>query len=161
VDATIAAASEILRESLEALRAVIAGSTPRSLNWRPAGEDTNTVGVLAVHALQSTRWWLSVATGAPMPPRDRPSEFETVVGNVDGFAAMFDEVAADCRRLLDASVPFDAGAERNAPSSSRGGRSSKSETVTAAWALLHAIEHLREHVAHAELTSQLWERREA
>ncbi len=161
MDATIAAASEILRESLDALRAVIAGSTPRSLNWRPAGEDTNTVGVLAVHAMDSTRWWLSVATGAPMPARDRPSEFETVVGNVDGFVAMFDEIAADCRRLLDANVPFDAGAERSAPSSSRDGRSSKSETVTAAWALLHAIEHLREHVAHAELTSQLWERREA
>lgn len=161
MDATIAAASEILRESLDALRAVIAGSTRRSLNWRPAGEDTNTVGVLAVHALHSTRWWLSVATGAPMPPRDRPSEFETVVGNEDELAAMFDEIAADCRRLLDANVLFDAGAERNAPSSSRGGRSSKSETVTAAWALLHAIEHLREHVAHAELTSQLWERREA
>ena len=161
MDATIAAASEILQESLGALRAVIAGSTPQSLDWRPAGEDTNTVGVLAVHAMNSTRWWLSVATGAPMPPRDRPSEFETVVGDVAELVTMFDEIAADCRRLLDANVPFEAGAERIAPSSSRGGRSATSETVTAAWALLHGIEHLREHVAHAELTTQLWERRQA
>jgi hypothetical protein len=27
------------------------------------------------------------------------------------------------------------------------------------WALIHAVEHLREHVAHAELTRQLWEDR--
>jgi hypothetical protein len=31
-------------------------------------------------------------------------------------------------------------------------------TVTAAWALIHAVEHLQEHVAHAELTRQVWDR---
>jgi hypothetical protein len=35
------------------------------------------------------------------------------------------------------------------------------DTVTAVWALLHAAEHLREHVAHAELTRQVWERAQA
>ena len=29
--------------------------------------------------------------------------------------------------------------------------------VPAAWALLHAIEHLREHVGQMQLTRQLWE----
>jgi hypothetical protein len=28
---------------------------------------------------------------------------------------------------------------------------------TAIWALIHAVEHLREHVAHAELTKQVFE----
>ena len=33
------------------------------------------------------------------------------------------------------------------------------EPVTAAWALIHALVHLREHVGHAELTRQLWDER--
>jgi hypothetical protein len=32
------------------------------------------------------------------------------------------------------------------------------DPVTAAWALLHALEHLREHAAQAQLTRQLWQR---
>jgi hypothetical protein len=31
--------------------------------------------------------------------------------------------------------------------------------VPASWAVLHAIEHLREHIAHVGLTRQLWEAR--
>jgi hypothetical protein len=34
-------------------------------------------------------------------------------------------------------------------------------TTTAAWAVIHAVEHLSEHVAHAELTRQMWERMQA
>ncbi|MDP9329263.1 MAG: DinB family protein [Actinomycetota bacterium] len=158
MDATIGAVSEILEGSLASMRQVIAGSTPESLNWRPAGEDTNTIAMLVVHAMQSTRWWLSIATGAPPPPRDRPAEFREVVDDVDELLARFDEMAADCRKILDTDVPFEAGAARVAPSASRAGRSQPSETVTAAWALVHAVEHLREHVAHAELTSQLFPR---
>jgi uncharacterized damage-inducible protein DinB len=156
LDATITAVSEILEGSLASMRRVIEGSNPQSLNWRPAGGDTNTVAVLVVHAVQSTRWWLSIATGAPLPPRDRPAEFREVIDDVDGVLARFDEVAADCRALLDTEAPFEAGVARVAPSPSRAGRSQPSETVTAAWALIHAVEHLREHVAQAELTTQLF-----
>ena len=35
------------------------------------------------------------------------------------------------------------------------------EVVSGAWALIHALEHLREHMGHAQLTRQLWEHREA
>ena len=29
--------------------------------------------------------------------------------------------------------------------------------IPAAWALIHALEHLREHIGHVGLTRQLWE----
>jgi len=90
------------------------------------------------------------------PPRDRPSEFREVVDDLDELLTRFDEIAAECRALLRADAPFDPGASRVAPPSSPGGTVADSETVTAAWALVHAAEHLREHVAHAELTSQLF-----
>jgi uncharacterized damage-inducible protein DinB len=149
-DPTIEAASGFVDESLTSMRAAVAGAPADALNRRPAGDDTNAVAVLVVHAVNSTRWWLSVARGLPLPERDRPSEFLTTVADADELLALFDPVAADCRALLDTDATFDPGAIREDP---RDG-----DQVTAAWALIHAVEHLREHVAHAELTRQVFER---
>ncbi|MGZ8652966.1 MAG: mycothiol transferase [Actinomycetota bacterium] len=149
-DPTIEATRGFVDESLDSMRAAIAGASPDALSRRPAGDDTNTIAVLVVHAVHSTRWWLSVALGTPLPERDRPSEFLTTVAGADELLAVFDPIAADCRALLDTDVAFDAGAIREDPR--------EGEEVTAAWALIHAVEHLREHVAHAELTRQVFER---
>jgi Protein of unknown function (DUF664) len=146
-DPMLQAAASIVDESLEAMRGAIVGASADQLNRRPAGEETNPVAVLVVHALSSTRWWLSVALDQPLPERDRPSEFLTAVGSADELLEAFDPLAADCRALLSLDVAFDPGAIREDP---RDG-----DRVTAAWALLHAVEHLREHVGHAELTRQL------
>lgn len=151
VDPTIEAARSFVDGSLTAMRSAIAGASADALNRRPAGDDTNPVAVLVVHAVNSTRWWLSVALGLPLPERDRPSEFRTSVAGADELLALFDPIAADCRTLLDTDVAFDAGAMREDPR--------EGEQVSAAWALIHAVEHLREHVAHAELTRQLWQDR--
>lgn len=148
-DPTLEAAGSIVDESLDAMRAAIAGASADALNRRPAGEDSNPVAVLVVHALSSTRWWLSVALGGPVPARDRPAEFLTTVADADELLGVFDPIAADCRALLDTDVAFDAGAIREDPR--------EGEQVTAVWALIHAIEHLREHVAHAELTRQVFD----
>lgn len=146
-DPTLEAARSIVDESLDAMRAAIAGASADALNRRPAGDDSNPVAVLVVHALSSTRWWLSVALGGPVPERDRPSEFLTTVAGADEMLGVFDPIAAECRALLSTDVTFDPGAIRKDP---RDG-----DQVTAAWALIHAVEHLREHVGHAELTRQL------
>jgi hypothetical protein len=130
------------------MRAAIDGASAEALNRRPAGDDSNPIAVLAVHALSSTRWWLSTALGQPVPERDRPSEFLTTVASADELLGLFDPIAADCRALLSTDVAFDPGAIRDDP---RDG-----DRVTAAWALIHAAEHLREHVGHAELTRQLF-----
>jgi hypothetical protein len=150
-DPTIEAARAFVDESLDSMRAAIAGATAEGLNRRPAGDDTNPVAVLVVHAVNSTRWWLSMALGVSLPERDRPSEFLTTVSGADELLGVFDPIAADCRALLDTDAAFDAGAIREDPR--------EGEQVTAIWALIHAVEHLREHVAHAELTRQLFDPR--
>jgi hypothetical protein len=147
-DPMLEAARSIVDESLDAMRAAIVGASAQVLNGRPAGDDTNPIAVLVVHALSSTRWWLSTALGEPIPERDRPAEFLTTVSSADELLDVFDPLAADCRALLSIDTAFDPGAIREDP---RDG-----DRVTAAWALIHAIEHLREHVAHAELTRQLF-----
>jgi hypothetical protein len=65
-DPTLAAGADILDEALVAMRAVVEGAPAELLNRRPAGDDTNTVAVLVMHALSSARWWLCVAVGAAL-----------------------------------------------------------------------------------------------
>jgi hypothetical protein len=154
-DPTIEAAGLILDGSLNEMRRVIEGLPPDVLGWRPAGDDTNPLAVLTVHAMHSTRWWLSVALGAPPPERDRPSEFRASATDAAELLSFFDRMAADCRALVATEKTFEAaGTFRPEPSTG-------DDPGTAAWALLHAVEHLREHVAHASLTRQLWEARRA
>ncbi|HEY6567660.1 MAG TPA: DUF664 domain-containing protein [Actinomycetota bacterium] len=150
-DPTIAAARDILSDSLDELRKAVDGCTADELNRRPAGDDTNGLAVLVTHAMGSTRAWLSVAVGAPLPERDRDAEFLVVVEDPGAFLATFDAAAGQCRSLLATDAPFDPGRVGTAPWRTYG----SDEPVTAAWALLHAVEHLREHVGHAQLTRQI------
>jgi len=148
-DHTIEAAREVLDASLDELRKMLIGLPPDALNQRPAGEGSNPLAVIAAHALSGTRSWLSLATGAPLPERDRPAEFRTVADAE--FLDWADGMSAECRRLLEGDVVFDPGRTGAAP-----WRSDDPTTpVTAAWALLHALDHLGEHIGHAQLTRQL------
>jgi hypothetical protein len=150
-DPTIVAARDILHDSLDELRKALDGCTSEDLNRRAGGQDTNSLAVVATHALGSTRSWLSLAMNAPLPERDRDAEFLVVVQDRASFLATFDQLAGECRSLLETEVPFEAGRTGTAPWRTYGSE----EPVTAAWALLHALEHLREHVGHAQLTRQL------
>jgi Protein of unknown function (DUF664) len=154
-DATIAAAADLLDDSLAELRSTVDGCAADALNARPLGEDTNGIAVLATHALSSTRSWLSLATGAPLPPRDRPAEFRVVVDDPEAFLAWFDATAEECRALLRTDSAFVA--DRSGVPSWQYDESDtgEHESVSAAWALIHALAHLREHVGHAQLTRQV------
>ena len=150
-DPTIQAARDLLDDSLDEMRTAVDGCTAEELNRRPIDGDTNALAVLATHATLSTRSWLSLATNAPLPERDRPAEFLAVVDDADAFMERFDAIAVECRALLEGDVAFDPGATGTAPWLIDGA----GEPVTRAWALLHALEHLREHVGHAQLTRQM------
>ena len=150
-DATIRAARDLFEEELAELREAIDGAPAEALAWRPPAEDSNTLTILATHGLHSTRWWMTIARGAERPGRDRPSEFVAETGSADELLSFVDAMAADCLARLDPDEPFDPAAEREVPDD---------DPVSSAWALLHALEHLREHVAQAQLTRQLWDRRD-
>jgi DinB superfamily len=149
-DPTVEAAAEILREALSDLRGAVEGMSADELNRRPAGEDTNSIAVLATHSMHSTRAWLSVAVGAEPPERDRPAEFRVVASN-DELLSLLDEMGTECVSLLDGAT-YDPDRTGLAPW--RQGRLAD-QPVSAAWALIFALAHLREHVAHAQLTRQL------
>ncbi len=150
-DPVFTAARAIFEETLAGLRAAAEGASPELLNRPPAGEGTNTIAVIVTHALHSTRSWLSLAIGVEPPVRDRPAEFRTVVDDSTGFLTAMDGLAADCRALLETEEPFDPSRTGTAPWRSD---ADADEPVTAAWALVHAFEHLGQHTAHAQLTRQ-------
>ena len=154
-DPLVNAARLMLDRSVADMRVAIEGASADALNWRPAGEETNSIGILIVHAMTSSRTWLSVAVGAPEPERDRDAEFRTEVQDPAELLAAFDRLAGECRAALATEDDIDWGAART-PNRRPG---SAPETITAAWTLLHALEHLREHVAHLQLTRQLWDAR--
>lgn len=149
-DPTVEAAADILRAALSDLRGAVEGLSTDDLNRRPGSEDTNSIAVLATHSMHSTRAWLSVAVGAEPPARDRPAEFRAVASN-DELLSLVDELGSECVTLLDGAT-FEPDRTGLAPW--RQGPQAD-EPVPAAWALIHALVHLREHVAHAQLTRQL------
>lgn len=150
-DALLEAARATVDGSLRELRKALDGLDADGLNARPE-PDANSLAMLAVHALASARSWLALATGAPSPPRDRPREFETHVDDPTTFLTTIDATADECRALLAQVDGIDLSRTGTAPW--RGGAQAD-EPVTAAWALLHALDHLREHIGHAQLTRQL------
>jgi hypothetical protein len=147
-DPTIDALRDVLAESLDEIRRGVAGLSVDELNAAPAGGETNPVAVIATHALASTRSWMSLALGAPLPPRDRPSEFRTVAD--EGFGAWVEDMIGQCLGLLDGAT-FDPAREGLA----NWRTDDPDEPVTAAWAMQHALAHLGEHVGHLHMTREL------
>ena len=151
-DPILIAAQHILTTAVVDMRGSIDGASSDALNWRPAGDDTNSIAVLAVHSMTSTRSWFSVAVGAPLPERDRPAEFRATASGAEDLIGFIEAMERDCATLLDEGESVDWSAVRT----THPRPNDASERVSAAWALLHALEHLREHTGQVLLTRQLF-----
>ena len=154
-DPFLTSARDAILRSRGDVRAAIEGLPPDALNWRPAGDDTSSIAAIANHALTSTRSWLSVAVDAPLPDRDRPTEFDYTARDTGELLALVDGLFEECLSLVDEERTIDWSALRKHWDPGR------DIELFAAWALLHALEHLREHVGQMSLTRQLWEARAA
>jgi len=154
-DPILTSARDILRRAREDIHAAIDGLPTDALNWRPTPDDTNSIAVLAIHSLTSTRTWLSVAVDEPLPSRNRDAEFEATARKPAELLHFVDSATAVCLSLIDEDRAVDWSALRSH-------WDDEQETkLFAAWALLPALEHLREHVGQISLTRQLWEQRES
>ena len=152
-DPILTSARAVLRAAHNDMRAAIDGLPTDALNWRPTPKDTNSIAVLAIHSLTSTRHWLSVAVDEPLPSRDRDAEFEAIARTPAELLHFVDSATAVCLDLVSKERSVDWSALRQ--------HWAREQDVQpfAAWALLHALEHLREHVGQMMLTRQLWEQR--
>lgn len=155
-DPLIAAAREISGWAFDVLRDAVTGLDTESLDWEPADpEHTNSIAVLTTHALGATKMLMSVAVGAPEPERSHDEEFATEGLTADGLLAHIDDMAGQCDAILDgAPATIDWGHTR--PRTTSDGRHTER---TAAWYLIHSVDHLRGHADEAALTRHLLDAR--
>lgn len=138
--------AEYLRAAHRQMRAAIQDLDAAALNWTP-GPETNSIATLVVHSLGSEGETLRIVRGLPSD-RDREAEFRTRVSGVEELLRRIDEADA----LLEESVPA-ITAEDLQTLRTRPGRPPQSGL---SW-LLRAFGHLREHLAHLELTKQFYQ----
>jgi len=153
-DEVLESARKLVCDSLGELSAAIEGLPIEALNWRPAAE-TNSLAVIATHTVGATRLWLRMAMALALPERDRDSEFRAEPSDADQFRRAVKQMSDDCIEALRSADSVDWSAMRR--TQGRGGDAP--EEVAAAYALIHATEHLRGHVDQISLMRQLWEAR--
>ena len=152
----LASATYVLKQAIEELRATVDGLPYEALNWKPAGKDTNSIAVLVTHVLHSTRSWISTAVAAPLLDRDRDSEFGVRSGETTALLAFLDDFGTQILALVKNAGDIDWAANRKTHMRPD---PDLPDYVPASFALLHAIEHFGQHVAHVSLTRQLWAQR--
>lgn len=128
------------------LRNAIAGMTSADLD-RTLGPDTNSIAVLVAHVTGSELGWLHRAAGQTYA-RDREAEFRTRGMSAADLERMIDVAAKAAPELIRAAV---AGGLETVRGKHDG------RDVPAIFSILHAINHLAEHVGHVELTRQVIE----
>ncbi|HMN29678.1 MAG TPA: DinB family protein [Caldilineaceae bacterium] len=130
----------------------IAGLPTEALDWAP-GAEMNSISVLAAHTAGSVRYWVSdVALGKNSTNRRREVEFQTHGLTADELRRLLQAALADVLNALEAFDDAELATPRLAPS--------QGNTVTAGWALAHALAHAATHLGHIQLTRQLWEQRQ-
>lgn len=147
MDPVVAKISEQFKEVHESLRTEVRDASVDELNWRPAPE-TNSIAALVVHTLGSEAEVFRITADAPSN-RDRPAEFLATADTQDDLLKQLDTADA----LIDELAPR-ITADGLARLKPRGDRPPQ----TGLHWLLTNYGHAREHLAHIQLTKQLYER---
>jgi len=141
----VSTVAELFRAVHQQLREEVRGLDAEALNWTPAPE-TNSVATLVVHTLGSEAEVLRTVR-AVHGQRDRDAEFRTRAETADELLRRLDEADAYLDELASGITAEDLAALRP-----RGDRPPESG---AHW-LISNYGHAREHLAHIQLTKQLY-----
>lgn len=150
MEPVVANLADLFRAVHHQLRDAVCNLDAEGLAWRPC-PDTNSIATLVVHLLSAEREALLMARGLD-PRRDRDAELVPRAEGSHELAARID--AAD--ELLDQMAPAVTAADLGAMRERALGG-----TNTSLYWLLRYYGHSREHLAHVQLTRQLYEQRKA
>ena len=140
-----------LKALMAGLAEALNGLPAEALDWSP-GPELNSLAVLATHAAGATRYWIGDVVGRDPSNRVREEEFATVGKDASLLQARLDEVLIHALGVLEGLTAADLAAPRGP---------TRFGDRTVGWALLRALDHLAEHVGHAQMTRQLWDRQRA
>ena len=135
-----------IERSVDQIVGALDGLEAEELNWRPAGEDTNSLFVLATHILGAIdETLLGVLCGQPYS-RDRDAEFVATDSTAGAPAERWRGLRAELAGRLAALSDEELAEIRQHP---RRGEMSGHDL------LVMIVQHAAEHAGHAELTHQL------
>jgi uncharacterized protein DUF664 len=135
------------------LMETLAGLDDQAVNWKPPVPGTNSILVLVTHALASAEEHVVGKAAGQTVVRNRDAEF-VVAGGSGHLAGR----AAEVRRRLDDALTSLEGRldeERDAPVDTW-----PSTRATVRDRLIHSVSHTAEHVGHAQLTRDLYVKRQ-
>lgn len=122
-----------------------------ALDWKP-GPDMNSIAVLVVHLAGAERYWIGDVVMGDPSNRRREQEFQTVGWSRQALSDRLSDVGAYIQNQLAGLRLQDLDDTRVSP---RDGSECR-----VGWALLHALEHTAQHLAHIQITRQLWHLRQ-
>jgi uncharacterized damage-inducible protein DinB len=133
-----------------AYKKYIADLPDEALDWLP-GEEMSTLNSLVAHVTGAEAYWLGELMNGVPANRVRAEEFATHGWSVAEALGRLDRATHNARdwvgRLSLADFP------RVLVIPNREGN------YTLGWWLLHTLDHTAEHLGHAGMTRQLWQRR--
>ena len=138
----------ILQECHNEIMEALDGLPSEALDWIP-GPEMNSLSVIVTHLTGAERYWIGDVAAQEPSGRDRDAEFKVYGKDMAFLKKRLDDSLEYAQNLLSKFTLEDLHTTCKA----RDG-----ETVTVAWALLHALEHSTLHQGQIELTRQLWER---
>ena len=146
MDPVVSTVIELFRAVHAQMREAVRDLDAAALNWAPAPE-TNSIATLVVHTLGSEAEVLRTVRNVA-GQRDRAAEFRTQATGADELIRRLDAADALLRDLGAGITPEDLAATRP-----RGDLPPQ----TGLYWLVSNYGHAREHLAHLQLTKQLYE----
>ena len=145
MDLALETVVDLFRTVYRSLDEEVSDLDAEALSWTPA-PDTNSIAVLVVHTIGSAEEVLRIVRNLPNE-RDRDAEF---VPNDSSAAALRNRIAAAIGYLDEVGRGItvdDLAAMRPRPNR---------DPQTGMYWLLHDYGHAREHLAHIQLTKQIY-----
>jgi hypothetical protein len=132
--------------------AAIAGLPVVALDWAP-GPDMNSLCVLIVHTTGAEGFWIGDMVAGVSTNRNRAAEFQAKGWDEAALKQRLADSRQFARGVLEKLTLDDLSKACYSPMHDK--------TFSAAWSLLHALEHTGLHTGHAQITRQLWDQRPA
>ena len=134
----------------EEIKKSIHGLDKDALDWVPT-EGANSINILVTHLTASEKFWAVAVALGKESDRVRAEEFKVQGLTEENLVALLDGSLFEIRSGFETMTLDDLNQMRRSDIHDM--------DFTAAWAILHALEHTAQHVGHLQLTAQLWKER--
>jgi len=142
---------DLLQDCHNGILEALEGLPQAALDWVP-GPEMNSISVLVFHLTGAERFWIGDIAAQEPSNRDRAAEFRVHGVGIDVLKKRVADNLEYAHTALEKMKLQDLEASRIRPSDG--------SEFTAAWALLHALEHATSHLGQIQITRQWWEQKE-